>query len=256
MNNNYFPAFENLPEWHRICWLQTDRLGDYLEQTIDQLDPDRRCSAGGTPLHYAAASDRDAAGPGIELLLERGMVMSVRDRAGAVPLHWACRWGSPDTVRLLIERMVEQQNDLPVDDLGRTCLHWYAMGEPVDWREAIIGDLVAAGCGFDTPDRYGATSLHWAAATVGCPGHVLARAPWLVNVRDQAGGTPVIWLAATGGPVWFGIDDLVRHGVDLDASSNDGTTATSAVPARWQSEWQMLCNHLRGNTVQPLSPAP
>ena len=75
---------------------------------LDRCDPSVRSRRGTTLLHEIAASrggltagDRTAY---TTLLLERGARLDLRDEVlQSTPLGWACRWGRPEMVKLLLE---------------------------------------------------------------------------------------------------------------------------------------------------------
>lgn len=75
---------------------------------------------GWTPLHYAAS------GPNlriVELLLGRGAALDARSPNGSTPLMMAARYGSEDTVRMLLERgadaTLRNERDLDAADFAR-----------------------------------------------------------------------------------------------------------------------------------------
>ena len=76
---------------------------------LDRCDPSVRSRRGTTLLHEIAASrggltagDRTAY---TTLLLDRGARLDLRDEVlQSTPLGWACRWGRPEMVKLLLER--------------------------------------------------------------------------------------------------------------------------------------------------------
>ncbi len=103
--------------WHGILenGLYLGRDSDrrrYLEAfrlVLDRCDPSVRSRRGTTLLHEVAASrggltagDRTAY---TTLLLDRGARLDLRDEVlQSTPLGWACRWGRPEMVKLLLER--------------------------------------------------------------------------------------------------------------------------------------------------------
>jgi ankyrin repeat protein len=91
------------PDSDRSRHLEAFRL------VLDRCDPSVRSRRGTTILHEVAASrggltagDRTAF---TTLLLDRGTRLDVRDELlQSTPLGWACRWGRPEMVKLLLER--------------------------------------------------------------------------------------------------------------------------------------------------------
>lgn len=91
----------------------------------------------------------------VQLLLERGASLEMKDEDGAIPLHDACAGGFIEIVRLLLEkandpdcvkRMLET-----VDVEGDTPLHHAARGEYVD----VIRLLLASGASPTKRNIYG-----------------------------------------------------------------------------------------------------
>ena len=91
------------PESDRPCHLEAFRL------VLDRCDPNVRSRRGTTLLHEVAASRGGlTAGDRVAytaLLLDRGARLDIRDDLlQSTPLGWACRWGRPEMVKLLLER--------------------------------------------------------------------------------------------------------------------------------------------------------
>ena len=105
------------PRWHGILenglYLRPEsdrgRHIDAFRLVLDQCDPNVRSRRGTTLVHEVAASrggltasDRIAY---TTLLLDRGARLDIRDDLlQSTPLGWACRWGRPEMVKLLLER--------------------------------------------------------------------------------------------------------------------------------------------------------
>ena len=99
---------ELVPTLHRLAWRgDADAVKRLIDEGADPnatLDPRAKAaglSAGSTALHWAAAHDRHDV---IETLLDAGAFVDAQDDYGVTPLRTACRFGSLETVRLLIER--------------------------------------------------------------------------------------------------------------------------------------------------------
>ena len=91
------------PESDRPCHLEAFRL------VLDRCNPNVRSRRGTTLLHEVAASRGGlTAGDRVAytaLLLDRGARLDIRDDLlQSTPLGWACRWGRPEMVKLLLER--------------------------------------------------------------------------------------------------------------------------------------------------------
>ena len=105
------------PRWHGILenglYLRPEsdrgRHIDAFRLVLDRCDPNVRSRRGTTLVHEVAASrggltesDRIAY---TTLLLDRGARLDIRDDLlQSTPLGWACRWGRPEMVKLLLER--------------------------------------------------------------------------------------------------------------------------------------------------------
>ena len=108
-----------------------------LSPVLDRCDPSVPSRRGTTLLHEVAASrggltagDRTAY---TTLLLDRGARLDVRDDVlQSTPLGWACRWGRPEMVKLLLER--------GADPVEADAPPW---ARPAAWaRKADQGDVV------------------------------------------------------------------------------------------------------------------
>lgn len=75
---------------------------------------------GWTPLHYAASGPNPRV---IELLLGRGALLDARSPNGSTPLMMAARYGSEESVRLLLERganpTLRNERELDAADFAR-----------------------------------------------------------------------------------------------------------------------------------------
>ena len=105
------------PRWHGILenglYLRPEsdrpRHLEAFRRVLDRCDPNVRSRRGTTLVHEVAASrggltasDRIAY---TTQLLDRGARLDIRDDLlQSTPLGWACRWGRPEMVKLLLER--------------------------------------------------------------------------------------------------------------------------------------------------------
>ena len=112
---NDWPADD--PRWHGILenglYLRSEsdraRHIDAFRLVLDRCDANVRSRRGTTLVHEIAASrggltasDRSVY---TTLLLDRGARLDIRDDLlQSTPLGWACRWGRPEMVKLLLER--------------------------------------------------------------------------------------------------------------------------------------------------------
>ncbi|KAL3531997.1 hypothetical protein ACH5RR_005518 [Cinchona calisaya] len=129
---------------------------DSLRLALDNLNGsiDEAMEDGDTALHLTCLYGHL---PCVQLLLERGACLEVKDEDGAIPLHDACAGGYTDIVQLIInsangpecvKRMLES-----VDVEGDTPLHHAARGEHMD----AIRLLLASGASPTRENIYGKT---------------------------------------------------------------------------------------------------
>ncbi|KDP29190.1 hypothetical protein JCGZ_16579 [Jatropha curcas] len=127
---------------------------DALRRALDNLNGsiDEAVEDGDTALHLVCLYGYL---PCVQLLVERGANLEVKDEDGAIPLHDACAGGFLEIVQLLlnsanstetVRRMLET-----VDAEGDTPLHHAARGEHVD----VIRLLLASGASVTTTNLYG-----------------------------------------------------------------------------------------------------
>ncbi|KFK38378.1 hypothetical protein AALP_AA3G106100 [Arabis alpina] len=95
--------------------------------------------------------------PCVQLLLDRGANMEVKDEDEALPLHDACAGGYLEIVQLLLSRASESECVKrmldTIDVEGDTPLHHAARGEHVD----VIRFLLCSGASPTTKNSYGKT---------------------------------------------------------------------------------------------------
>jgi len=127
---------------------------DALRQALDNLSGsiDEPVEDGDTALHLTCLYGYL---PCVQLLLERGASLEVKDQDGAIPLHDACASGFTEIVQVMInstnnpeavKRMLES-----VDVEGDTPLHHASRGE----HEDVIRLLLAAGASPTKTNIYG-----------------------------------------------------------------------------------------------------
>ncbi|XP_070546951.1 death-associated protein kinase 1-like [Ptychodera flava] len=102
-----------------------------------------------TPLHLAAAKDRDAT---TRLLLESNVSFDVQDNSGQTPLHLAAANDSYANTRLLLESKASIDVQ---DENGQTPLHLAAAKD----RDATTRVLEESTASVDVQDNYGRTPL-------------------------------------------------------------------------------------------------
>ena len=206
---------------------------------------------GETPLHQLAW------GPDImKMLLDKGAHVGALDRENRTPLHAACYQGHPSSIELLIHHGADINS---TDNHGWTPLHFAAAGENYDALEVLIqnGSDIAA------VDKTGRTALHLAARK-GCLSLVKLLIGYgsNINLKDYRGrtllgatfkldysfdfyyldfvkyyiehggdkfsiddetGRSILHFAA-GHQFVSTVDDLLDHGLDLEARDKNGET--------------------------------
>ncbi len=136
---------------------------------------------GNTLLHFAS---KNGYVPYVDILIQFGAHINVKDNDGLTPLHWATREVSPSVVERLIEgkRTIDKTGTHVAgahtnqkDHYGLTALHWAAKGEfgsaadasSLDGTKAdllvIAASLIKHRANIDQQDGEGFTALHWAA---------------------------------------------------------------------------------------------
>ena len=206
---------------------------------------------GETPLHQLAW------GPDImKMLLDKGAHVGALDRENRTPLHAASYQGHPSSIELLIHHGADINS---TDNHGWTPLHFAAAGENYDALEVLIQN----GSGIEAVDKTGRTALHLAAG-IGCLSSVklLIGHGSNINLKDYRGrtllgatfkldysfdfyyldfvkyyiehggdkfaiddetGRSILHFAA-GHQFVSTVDDLLDHGLDLEARDKNGET--------------------------------
>ena len=206
---------------------------------------------GETPLHQLAW------GPVIvKMLLDKGAHVGALDRENRTPLHAASYQGHPSSIELLIHHGADINS---TDNHGWTPLHFAAAGENYDALEVLIQN----GSDIEAVDKKGRTALHLAAGK-GCLSSVklLINHGSNINLKDYRGrtllgatfkldysfdfyyldfvkyyiehggdkfavddetGRSILHFAA-GHQFVSTVDDLLDHGLDLEARDKNGET--------------------------------
>jgi len=154
------------------------RLIEADETLLDRKDDDQR-----TPLHWACASDREAV---VRWLLAQSCNAFTTDEGEWTPLMSASSIGNASIVRLLLERMAQQEEEAALE-LAR-------LGDgagSVAARARLKRRKVAAG--LNARNELGCTALHYACSKLrGAVAAMLLQHEQIeVNVRDNTGATPL-----------------------------------------------------------------
>uniref|UniRef100_A0A671LG06 Serine/threonine-protein phosphatase 6 regulatory ankyrin repeat subunit A-like n=1 Tax=Sinocyclocheilus anshuiensis TaxID=1608454 RepID=A0A671LG06_9TELE len=154
---------------------------------------------GNTPLHIAARYGHELL---INTLITNGADTAKRGVHGMFPLHLAALSGFSDCCRKLLSsgKLYHSNLCLPgfdidtPDDFGRTCLHAAAAGGNLE----CLNLLLNTGADFNRKDSFGRTPLHYAASNCNyqCL-FALVGSGANVNELDKRGCTPLHYAAAS-----------------------------------------------------------
>ena len=152
----------------------------------------------------------------VQRLLDRGVPVTVVDRAGETSLHLAARWGREDVAAILLDRGAPLE---AANTEGRTPLHIAAKEN----QESLIILLLDRGATLEAMDHSGSTPLHLAAEwNSGAAVHTLIARSAVLQAQDKVGQTPLHTAA-----VW-GAEDVARllldAGAAATAAGNQGQT--------------------------------
>jgi ankyrin repeat protein len=214
--------------WTPLHWAAFQGTPETIKVLLD-AGADVNCEAGAyglpfdsdfqsaTPLMLAAENTRNP--QVIEVLLEAGGNVHLRDITGLTALHYAAWEGTPTTARLLLDTGADLE---AVDREHRTPL-MYAIDHG---NIEVVQLLMAAGANVHARDHAGATALH-AAAMKGHPEVVRmllnAGASADIDVVDSHWGTPLIDAARNNNTEVVKI--LIEAGANLYATNKFGETA-------------------------------
>ncbi|MYE36656.1 MAG: ankyrin repeat domain-containing protein [Rhodobacteraceae bacterium] len=206
---------------------------------------------GSTLLHWMAAGNHPDC-PGIipEFLGLEGSLTLNKDQSGALPIHWAARWGSLENLVCLAR--FGNHARLPRDTIGRDIMHWFAHARQDSFAGSqkleFMTSQMAAGLD-GREDRHGGTPLHWASAFGGEVGILVEKMPELVHEVDDRGATALHWMAGSGISLDINLPLLLDAGADPDAACHDGTVIDQLIRSDQQETW---VRYLTGN--RPSSP--
>ena len=191
---------------------------------VGALDRENR-----TPLHAAAYGGNSSS---VELLIQHGADVHLADKMGWLPLHFAAAKGRFDVAVILFQNGSDVKS---VDYKGRTALHLAVKGT---WRE-MIEFLILNGSDVNAKDFSGHTIL--GAIDKRCmflDWSVLEA--YLENGGDRnaiegvTGRTTLHFAAASNGVAT--LDNLLDHGLDLEARDRNGETPLHRAAARGTPE--------------------
>uniref|UniRef100_A0A8C1BSP8 Ankyrin repeat domain 28b n=1 Tax=Cyprinus carpio carpio TaxID=630221 RepID=A0A8C1BSP8_CYPCA len=181
---------------------------------------------GNTPLHIAARYGHELL---INTLITNGADTAKRGVHGMFPLHLAALSGFSDCCRKLLSsgKLYNSNLCLPgfdidtPDDFGRTCLHAAAAGGNLE----CLNLLLNTGADFNRKDSFGRTPLHYAAANCNyqCL-FALVGSGANVNELDKRGCTPLHYAAASDADGKC-LEYLLRNDANPGIRDNQGYNA-------------------------------
>ena len=216
---------------------------------LPEVDLSHKVNDGCVALHCAADLQRADV---VDVLIDAGADIEIKDDMGRSPLHWACRSGALDVVKLLVKAGAGVR---ATDNDGNTCLMcasseghtetvrylvglpevdlshkvndgWSALHCAADLKHAdVVKVLIDAGADIEIKDDTGHSLLHWACRSGALDVvKLLAKAGAGVRVTDNQGHTCLMCASAQGHT------DTVHYlvglpQVDLSHKDNNGCTA-------------------------------
>ncbi|KAL6863562.1 ankyrin [Trichoderma novae-zelandiae] len=229
--------FDPLDEADRSLFFAAAKggLGSTLEMFIERgAEVHMRDEKGRTPL--SCASPWRANRATVALLLSKGAEVDAKDLEGRTPLVYAAQWGGETTAALLLDKGAEINAK---DNQGRTPLSCAASSYE---GEALAALLLERGADIDAADNDGRTPLSHASNS----GKV-----WVVKVlldkgadidaADNDGRTPLSY-ASSGGYTNVA-KVLFDEGADIDAADNDGRTPLSYASSRGHTDVAIFLLH-------------
>ena len=239
---------EDIPHLYRLCLGNPVEALDMIRENPHDLPgpaPD-----GSTLLHWLAAGTHpDSPGIITELVGREGDWALYEDRSGALPIHWAARWGSLENLVCL--EQLGNHGSPPRDAIGRDIMHWFAhaVQEPFAGTQKLEFMTSQMAVGMDgREDRHGGTPLHWASAFGGAVGILIEKMPELVHEVDNRGATALHWMAGSGISLDINLPLLLEAGADPDAACHDGTVIDQLIRSDQQETW---VRHLSGHRPSP-----
>ena len=176
---------------------------------------------GRTPLHLTVvAGDAEC----LNMLLDKGAPVNVKDLDGRTPLHMAAARGQADCLKVLLEKGALITGG---GELGNTPLHIATEEGKVECLETLIAKVTE----IDAKNLLGETPLHVAASTgkVNCL-KALLRNGADANAMNVHGNTPLHLAAAVGEVQCLKL--LLLKGARVNASNGGGATPLHRAASR------------------------
>lgn len=216
---------------------QAARAGDLacIENYFNSVN--RQDEEGRVPLHNAI---REGAEPTrlaiVQMFLQHGARVDIRDKYGRAPLHAAAQRGYVDIVQALLQA---QANVNIRDESYATPLHVAAFYGNTDVVKTLIAAKASTG-----PDLCGANPLHYAAqgGHLECVKILVGYDTQLVNILDKDGRTPLhLAIYACRYPI---VDFLLKSCADPVVHNSTGQSLLHCAVLQGIS----LASHLRTGT--------
>ena len=181
---------------------------------------------GCTALHLAADNNHADV---VQVLIDAGADIDVRDNLGSSPLLLACHSGSLDAVKILVRAGAGVRVTNNYEDM---CLILAASRGHTETVRYLVGFPEVE---VDHTDDEGRTALHCAVENNHADVvQVLIDAGADIEVRDQLGSSPLL-LACRSGSLDV-VKSLVRAGAGVCVTNNDGDTCLTIATSHGQTE--------------------
>ena len=154
-----------------------------VEELLAQgVDVNSRCTANGwTPLHKAAKTRNTVI---VEMLLDRGADVNVKDEHGMTPLYGGADSGSVSVVELLLAKGANVN--------AKNLRGWTPLAHAAWKQNTTVGAmLLTKGADVDVKDKEGQTPLHIAAWGKAAIVELLLTKGADVNAKNDRGKTPI-----------------------------------------------------------------
>ncbi|MGL9757975.1 MAG: ankyrin repeat domain-containing protein [Wolbachia sp.] len=147
----------------------------------------------------------------VELLIEKGANVNIRDNEGKAPLHFV---NHPYMAEMLLNKGAEVNIQ---DNEGRTPLHLTP-----DRFSYIVEMLLNKGAEVNIKDNEGRTPLHFVKYKP--IAELLLNNGAKIDIQDNEGRTPLHYAVSTKGWLTYIAEMLLYKGVEVDIQDNEGKT--------------------------------